>query len=82
MLNDEPVRSAVFIEYMGPDEILQVYRTRTKTMTSTPFFNASTERFVKDWQAAHVCIVVRDSRMRETDPLVGMVFFKVLHCPP
>jgi hypothetical protein len=46
-------------------------------MTATPFFNASTERFVKDWKAAHICIVVRDSRMRENDPIMGMVFFKV-----
>jgi hypothetical protein len=46
-------------------------------MTATPFFNAVTERFVKDWKAAHVCVVVRDSRTRESDPIVGMVFFKV-----
>jgi hypothetical protein len=46
-------------------------------MTATPFFNAVTERFVKDWEAAHICVVVRDSRMRESDPIVGMVFFKV-----
>ena len=46
-------------------------------MTSTPFFNASTERFIKDWTASHICIVVRDSRMRENDPILGMVFFKV-----
>lgn len=46
-------------------------------MTATPFFNTVTERFVKDWKAAHVCVVVRDSRMRESDPIIGMVFFKV-----
>ena len=50
-------------------------------MTSTPFFNATTERFVKDWKAAHICIVVRDSRMRENDPIMGMVFFKVYYYP-
>ncbi|KAG8801865.1 hypothetical protein FRC16_010933 [Serendipita sp. 398] len=54
-----------------------VYRTRTKPMTATPFFNASTERFVRDWKATHVCVVVRDSRMRENDPVMGMVMFKV-----
>lgn len=54
-----------------------IYRTRNKPMTATPFFNATTERFVRDWQAAHVCIVVRDSRMRENDPIMGMVFFKL-----
>ncbi|KIM32455.1 hypothetical protein M408DRAFT_219185 [Serendipita vermifera MAFF 305830] len=54
-----------------------VYKTRTKPMTSTPFFNATTERFVKDWKAAHICIVIRDSRMRENDPVMGMVFFKL-----
>jgi hypothetical protein len=46
-------------------------------MTATPFFNAVTERFVKDWKAAHVCVVVRDSRIRENDPIIGIVFFKV-----
>ncbi|KAG8785615.1 hypothetical protein FRC15_001048 [Serendipita sp. 397] len=54
-----------------------VYRTRTKPMTATPFFNASTERFVRDWKATHVCVVVRDSRMRENDPVMGMVMFKL-----
>ncbi|PVF96053.1 hypothetical protein CPB86DRAFT_737459 [Serendipita vermifera] len=54
-----------------------IYRTRTKPMTATPFFNASTERFVKDWKAAHICVVVRDSRMRENDPVLGLVFFKL-----
>ncbi|KAG8802944.1 hypothetical protein FRC17_006310, partial [Serendipita sp. 399] len=53
-----------------------VYRTRTNAMTATPFFNATTERFIRDWKASHVCIVVRDSRMRENDPVLGMIMFK------
>ena len=40
-------------------------------------FNAGTEQFMPDWRAGHVSVVVRDSRMREHDPILGMVFLKV-----
>ncbi|KAJ6581393.1 hypothetical protein B0H19DRAFT_1115002 [Mycena capillaripes] len=51
----------------------RVYKTRTKLKNSKPFFAASTERFIKDWQTANVIIAVRDSRQHEVDPLIGVV---------
>jgi hypothetical protein len=51
-----------------------IYRTRTKPKNSKPFFNAGTERFVKDWRDAEVIISVRDSRPGEDDALVGLVY--------
>ena len=55
----------------------KVYSTRVKPITSTPIFNAGTERFVRDWRSAHVTVTVRDSRLRENDPILGMIFLKV-----
>ncbi|EPQ51591.1 hypothetical protein GLOTRDRAFT_117939 [Gloeophyllum trabeum ATCC 11539] len=54
-----------------------VYSTRVKPVTATPIFNAGTERFIRDWRTAHVSVVVRDQRMRENDPVLGMVFLKL-----
>jgi len=42
-------------------------------MTSKPFYNAGTERFVRDWTKTKLFIVVRDSRLREEDPILGVV---------
>ena len=42
-------------------------------MTSKPFFNAGTERFVRDWTKTKILIVVRDARVREEDPILGCV---------
>jgi hypothetical protein len=50
-----------------------VYRTRTKPKNSNPFFNAGTERFIRDWQDTEVIVAVRDSRVHENDPLLGIV---------
>ena len=54
-------------------DYLRIYKTRIKPMTSKPFFNAGTERFVRDWRHSSVIVVVRDSRMREEDPILGIV---------
>ncbi|KAK5651666.1 hypothetical protein OQA88_11841 [Cercophora sp. LCS_1] len=53
---------------------VKIYRTRTKPKNSKPFFNAGTERFVKDWKSAEVIISVRDAREGENDPLLGVVY--------
>ncbi|KAK8853111.1 hypothetical protein IAR55_003812 [Kwoniella newhampshirensis] len=50
-----------------------VYRTRTKQVTPLPYFNAVSERFVRDWTKAKVVFVVRDERNREHDPILGLV---------
>jgi hypothetical protein len=52
----------------------KIYRTRTKPKNSKPFFNAGTERFIRDWRTSEVLISVRDSREREDDPLIGIVY--------
>ncbi|OIW26637.1 hypothetical protein CONLIGDRAFT_634886 [Coniochaeta ligniaria NRRL 30616] len=52
----------------------QVYRTRTKPKNAKPFFNAGTERFVRDWKTAELIVSVRDSREHEEDPLLGIVY--------
>ncbi|KAK0241628.1 hypothetical protein EDD85DRAFT_902134 [Armillaria nabsnona] len=51
----------------------QVYKTRTKMKTKKPYFNASTERFIKNWSDTTVIIAARDARVHETDPLLGVV---------
>jgi hypothetical protein len=38
-----------------------------------PFFEAGTEVFIRDWQRTVVRVVVRDSRLREKDPILGIV---------
>ncbi|KAJ1302770.1 hypothetical protein OPQ81_003079 [Rhizoctonia solani] len=55
----------------------KIYKTRVKPITSSPFFNAATERFCKDWRRTHVTIVVRDARMRENNPIIGAATIKL-----
>jgi hypothetical protein len=57
--------------------ILQVYKTRTKVVSSQPIFNAGTERFVRDWRSCVVTVTVRDSRHRQHDPIIGVVPLKL-----
>lgn len=45
-----------------------VYRTRTKQVTPLPYFNAVSERFLRDWRMAKIVFVVRDERDREHGP--------------
>lgn len=52
----------------------KIYMTRTKPKNAKPFFNAGTEHFVLDWQSAEVMISCRDSREREDDALLGIVY--------
>ncbi|WFD33258.1 hypothetical protein MCUN1_000071 [Malassezia cuniculi] len=49
------------------------FKTRVKQYTNMPFFNAGTEVFVRDWTMSKVDIVVRDARLREHDPIMGIV---------
>jgi hypothetical protein len=51
----------------------KVYKTRSKPKNARPFFNAGTERFIADWRTAEVFISVRDQRVGEDDPLLGIV---------
>lgn len=51
----------------------KVFKTRTKPKNSKPFFNAGVERFLPDWRNAEVYLSVRDARIKEDDPLLGIV---------
>lgn len=50
-----------------------VFKTRTKPKNPNPFFNAGTERFIRDWRTTEVIVSVRDSRIHENDPLLGII---------
>ncbi|KAL8849285.1 MAG: hypothetical protein Q9221_005755 [Calogaya cf. arnoldii] len=52
----------------------KIFKTRTKPKSSNPFFNAGTERFVRDWRNTEIMVSVRDARVHENHPL--------LHQPP
>ncbi|KAF9267810.1 hypothetical protein L218DRAFT_984691 [Marasmius fiardii PR-910] len=57
----------------------RVYQTRTKMRSNNPYpadnhqYNACTERFIKNWNETVVTIAVRDARLHENDPLIGVV---------
>ncbi len=57
------------------DEI--IFQTRTKALNSNPFFNAGTERFVRDWRRTLIMVVVYDYRIREADAILGVVPIKL-----
>ncbi|KAL9112927.1 MAG: hypothetical protein Q9227_002791 [Pyrenula ochraceoflavens] len=52
----------------------KAFRTRTKPKNGKPFYNAGTERFIRDWRNTEVMLSVRDSRVHENDPLLGIVY--------
>ncbi|KAI3329888.1 hypothetical protein F4824DRAFT_370173 [Ustulina deusta] len=52
----------------------KIFKTRTKPKNSKPFFNAGTERFIRDWRSTEVIVSVRDAREREDDALIGLVY--------
>lgn len=58
-------------EFIVNDDM--VYKTRVKQYTTNPYFEAGTEVFVRDWQNTVVRVVIRDSRLREADPILGVV---------
>ncbi|KIJ54345.1 hypothetical protein M422DRAFT_73809 [Sphaerobolus stellatus SS14] len=54
-----------------------VYETRVKPLSSSPMFNAGTERIIRDWRQGHITVVIKDSRVRENDAVLGIVFMKL-----
>ena len=52
----------------------KVFKTRVKPKTSKAYYNAACERFIRDWRTTEVILSVRDSRVRENDPLLGVVY--------
>ena len=57
----------------------KIFKTRTKPKNAKPFFNAGCERFIRDWRSTEVMISVRDSRVHENDPLLGMIYLPLCH---
>ncbi|KAH7155386.1 hypothetical protein B0J13DRAFT_655049 [Dactylonectria estremocensis] len=51
----------------------KTFKTRTKPQNAKPFYNAGCERFVRDWRECEVFVTVRDARVHEEDPLLGIV---------
>lgn len=51
----------------------KTFKTRTKPQNAKPFFNAGCERFVRDWRECEVFVSVRDARLHEDNPLLGIV---------
>ncbi|KAF2710409.1 hypothetical protein K504DRAFT_377218 [Pleomassaria siparia CBS 279.74] len=51
----------------------KVFKTRTKPKNSKPFFNAGCERFIRDYRNTEVYISVRDARVHEDDPILGII---------
>lgn len=51
----------------------KAFKTRTKPQNSKPFYNAGCERFIGDWRECEAYVAVRDSRVDEDDPLLGIV---------
>ncbi|KAN0059936.1 hypothetical protein ACQY0O_007909 [Thecaphora frezii] len=60
-----------YVEFIVNDDI--IYKTRVKQYTNMPFYEAGTETFVRDWTRTEVRLAVRDARLREHDPLMGVV---------
>ena len=52
----------------------KIYRTRTKPKNAKPFYNAGTEKFIRDWRTTEVMISCRDARVHENDPLLGIIY--------
>ena len=51
----------------------KVFKTRTKPKNAKPFYNAGTEKYIADWRNTEVYLAVRDARVSEDDPLLGIV---------
>jgi hypothetical protein len=55
---------------VSPKPVLfSIANLSARQYTSMPFFEAGTERFVRDWRTAVIRVVVRDSRVREVSQL-------------
>ncbi|PHH83281.1 hypothetical protein CDD82_2461 [Ophiocordyceps australis] len=57
----------------------KTFKTRTKPQNAKPFFNAGCERFIRDWHDCEVFVSVRDARLHEENPLLGIVHLPLSH---
>ncbi|KAI8812281.1 hypothetical protein BJ742DRAFT_52827 [Cladochytrium replicatum] len=58
-----------FVDVHLNDE--HVFRTRAKPSNPSPYINAMTEHYVRDWRRAVVRLAIRDQRALERDPTIG-----------
>ncbi|SPC65915.1 uncharacterized protein UHOD_04743 [Ustilago sp. UG-2017b] len=73
---DDPERApSAYCRIILNDEI--VFQTRTKALNSNPFYNAGTERLIRDWRRTLIMVVVYDYRVREADAILGVVPIKL-----
>ncbi|KAJ1026569.1 hypothetical protein NDA13_003946 [Ustilago tritici] len=73
---DDPERApSAYCRIILNDEI--VFQTRTKALNSNPFYNAGTERLIRDWRRTIIMVVVYDYRVREADAILGVVPIKL-----
>ena len=52
----------------------KIFQTRTKPKNNKPFFNAATERMIRNWRETDIMVSIRDARVHEDDPLLGIVY--------
>ena len=57
----------------------KIFKTRTKPKNAKPFFNAGTERLIRDWRNTEIILSVRDARIHENDALLGIVYIPLGH---
>ncbi|GAA5838555.1 hypothetical protein JCM9279_003279 [Rhodotorula babjevae] len=62
---------STYVEYVLNDDL--IFKTRTKQFSSMPYFECGTEAFVRDFRKATLRLVVRDARLREHDPILGII---------
>ncbi|GAA5997362.1 uncharacterized protein JCM10292_000204 [Rhodotorula paludigena] len=62
---------SAYAEIVVNDDLL--YKTRVKQYSTMPFFEAGTETFVRDFTKTSLRVVIRDSRLREHDPILGVI---------
>jgi Ca2+-dependent lipid-binding protein len=77
LFNDELVSQPQILNVLIDANSTQVYRTRSEVVSSKPIFNAGTERFIRDWRSGIITVIVRDQRMRQHDPFLGVVPLKL-----
>ncbi|RKP26030.1 hypothetical protein SYNPS1DRAFT_28259 [Syncephalis pseudoplumigaleata] len=64
-----------YVELIINDEL--TYRSRVKPTNPRPYWNCLTDRVIRDWHHCRIRIVIRDSRSREHDPVLGVVAFEL-----
>ncbi|CAO1623887.1 unnamed protein product [Sympodiomycopsis kandeliae] len=73
--NEAPDAPSSYVSIVLNDQTVMI--SRVKALSNAPFFNIGTERFVRDWRRCIIMVVVRDRRLREADPILGVIPIKL-----